>query len=367
MMFAKTRVVAVSAALLALSSAGTHAADVAPAALVNRTIGYVITSYHWAMFATKEAKECPEGMNDGPRGQYAALFPKDGTVRKVEDTVLRREAAIWFPTAEPDQFKFKEPVTKIAPGLNLDGKIGANDFESPDGEKGIDNQFNRVYGCVADMRPNGILDDFQNKMLQQYQFARMAIELTNVDSLVNDDDVTVTFYKVRDPLSRSAIDNQFLPYSSQRVDERWGKLFVHSMHGKIVSGVLTTEPGEIALPYHYNFSPRQYYRVRGARLKLNLTSESAKGLIAGYLDVASWYRAYNGALSTYTLSFGNQSSQSLYKAMSRLADGYPDPVTGINTALSMAQDVNLTQVFIKHAPLKISSSGAVPQTLARAR
>lgn len=355
-------------ALLALSSGAASASDaVAPPSLVNRTIGYVITSYHWAMYATKEATECPDGMNDGPRGQYAELFPKDGTVRKVEDTVLRREASVWFPTTEPEQFKFKEPVTKIAPGLNLDGKVDANDFDGANGEKGIDNQFNRVYGCVADMRPNGILDDFQNKMLQQYQFARMAIELTNVDSLVNDDDVTVTFYKVRDPLVRGAIEGQFLAYSSQRIDERWGKLFTHSMHGKIVNGILTTEPGEIALPYTYNFSPRQYYRVRGTQLKLNLTPESAKGLIAGYLDIASWYRAYNGALGTYTLSFGNQSSPSLYKAMNRLADGFPDAETGKNTAISMAQDVNLSQTFIKHAPLKVSSSDGVSQVAAQAR
>ena len=353
MMRFSSRIVMLLVAGCGLSSSAVHASDaVAPPSVVNRTIGYVMTSYHWALYATKEAKECPDGMNEGPRDQYAELFPKDGTVRKVEDTVLRREAAVWFPTAEPEKFKFKEPVTRIAPGLNLDGKVGANDFESPEGEKGIDNQFSRVYGCVADMRPNGVLDDFQNKMLQQYQYARMAFEISNVDSLANDDDVTVTFYKVRDSLTRAAIEGQFLPYGMQRVDERWGKVYTHSMHGKIVKGVLTTDPGEIVLPYTYNYSPRQYYRVRGAQLKLSLTPEAAKGFLAGYIDIASWYRAFNGALSTYTLSFVNQSSPSLYKAMSRLADGFADPETGRNTAISMAQDVNFTQTFISREPSK---------------
>jgi len=34
--------------------------------------------------------------------------------------------------------------------------------------------------------------------------------------------------------------------------------------------------------------------------------------------------------------------------MRRLADGYPDPKTGTNTAISSAALVEFTQVFIRH-------------------
>jgi hypothetical protein len=37
---------------------------------------------------------------------------------------------------------------------------------------------------------------------------------------------------------------------------------------------------------------------------------------------------------------------SLYKALRRLADGYPDPSTGANTAISSALHATFTQVYI---------------------
>jgi hypothetical protein len=50
--------------------------------------------------------------------------------------------------------------------------------------------------------------------------------------------------------------------------------------------------------------------------------------------------------STHHLSNGQISGISLYKALRRLADAYPDPDSGANTAISTALDVKMTQVFI---------------------
>jgi hypothetical protein len=41
------------------------------------------------------------------------------------------------------------------------------------------------------------------------------------------------------------------------------------------------------------------------------------------------------------------SSPSQYKALDRLADGYPDPKTGRNTAISAAVTVKFTQVYVQ--------------------
>ena len=48
-----------------------------------------------------------------------------------------------------------EVSSRIGDGFNLDGKVKANDFVSPDGEKGIDNALYRAWGCDAPWRGNG--------------------------------------------------------------------------------------------------------------------------------------------------------------------------------------------------------------------
>lgn len=355
------------AAVVLVTTLGLAAsAQAAETDLKNRTIGYVLNNYEWAFYTTEAKTECPDGLNDGPRAQYKQLFPADGTKRNVADTVLSREAAVWFPSTDPEPFTFKEAVSKVAPGLNLDGKVGPNDFESPTGEKGIDNNFYRVFGCVGDTRPGGSIYALGPAYMRKYNYARTLIELTNVDSLKNDDDVTVTTYRGLDFVLTDAGGTSYLPHGTERVDEQWGKKFVQTMRGKIVNGVLTTDPADIVIPYTYNYYPRTHYTFRGGVLKLNLTAEGAKGLLAGYVDVWSWYRAFNGALATYTLSFGDQSSPSLYRAMMRLADGFPD-AAGKNTAISAAQQVSFTQVYIKHKNPSVAANDAETRTTAQAR
>lgn len=341
--------------------------DGATSVIKDRTIGYVMTENHRAMYTTEKMTECPNGTNDGPREQYAKLYPKNSNKRTVAESDLVYEMDVWFPGSQPifDNLPYLEPVSKIAPGLNLDGKVGPNDFESPDGEKGVDNQLYRVLGCVADHRPGGSLYFFDNNYMRSHEYTRTLIELTNVDSLVNDDDVTVSIYRGLDRLLTDATGNPNLPYSTQRIDERWGKKFMQTMHGKIVNGVLTTAPADITKPYNYAFSDRGYYLMRGAQFRLNVTEEGAKGLFAGYLDIQSWYRALNGALGTHSLSYGKESSPSIYRALYRHADGYPDPETGKNTAISAVEEIIFKQTFIKHKSAKIASDDAAVRTTAQ--
>ena len=347
-----------AAALVACGISGAAFAEEAskPSAVKNRSIGYVMTAFHYAVQTSDNKAECPQGLNDGPREQYSALFPKDGTKRSVTDTDLFYESRVWFPSTEPEQFTFKEPVSKIAPGINLDGKVGANDFESPEGEKGIDNQMYRMMGCIEDYRPGGSLYHFTNYYMRVRKYMRVVIELTNVDSLVNDDDVTLTTYRGLDYLFVDASGNNYLPYGTQKLDQRWGKDFIRTAHGKIVNGVLTTEPAEMNLPYHYAFNDRGVIRMHGAQLKLKITDEQANGLWGGYIDTESWYRSLNEALGTHSLSYGRQAAPSMYRALNRLADGYPDPKTGKNTAISSAIDVSFRQVFIERDSKPVASN-----------
>jgi len=323
----------------------TAAAADAPA---SRTIAYVLTHRDWGVYQTLDAKEeCPNGQAEwGPREQFKALYIQDGKKRTLEESQLKQEAAIWFPTLEPDRFPYKEASGKIAYGLNLDGKTGDHDFTSPEGVPGIDNQLYRAIGCNDIFRgPTGIVYDISNQWMHTHNYNRLIIELTEVDSLSNDEDVVVTLYRGRDSLLMDGTGKRVIPGGTQRIDARWGKRFVRRMHGRIVNGVLLTEPTDLTLPYEVLVPLEEFYL--GARLQLKLSPDKAEGILAGYVNVDDWYRWFNKGWATVFQSYGRMASQSLYKKLRVLADGYPDPKTGENTAISMAAQLQFTQVFLE--------------------
>jgi hypothetical protein len=338
---------ALAFAIIGIQSA--PAADIGANALQNKTIGYVATDFHWAIYQTPSAKsECPNGLNEGPREQFSRLYPNHGKKHTLSETQLHLETETWFPSGAEDALPFHAATGRISYGLNLDGKVGANDFTSPDGEPGIDNQLFRVLGCVIGYRaPDGVEYIFGPKAIVDSAYNRTMIELTGVDSLINDEDVAVTVYRGLDRLLTDASGNKIMPGGSQRADMRWGRPFIQHYHGKIVDGVLTTEPGEFIFPWMTLRVPT-YERLHDMRMRLRLTASTAEGLIAGYADVETWYTQLIRNDSTHHLSNGQMSALSLHKALHQFADAYPDPKTGANTAISSALDVKFTQVFIQH-------------------
>lgn len=319
-------------------------------------MGFVLANYFFAMYTTDDKKECPDGINDGPMVQFEQLYPKDGPKRTVVDTELKREGGVWFPSLTPEPFKFKEPVTKVAPGLNLDGKIGPNDFTGPNGETGVDNQLYRVIGCIGDYRPRGSLRGFHNIYLQDRGYTRLLMEITNLDDLTNDDDVTVTMYRGLDRLLSDASGAEILPNGTERIDTRFGKKFIRSAHGRITNGVLTIDPADLNLPIIMAYDTRPLMTIRDSQFKLNITPDGAKGLWGGYFDVESFYSAINRAYATFHHNYGGQSIMSVYRALYRLADAHPDPKTGRNTAISGAVEIQFKQAFIEHAAPKVASA-----------
>jgi hypothetical protein len=344
---------------IALCAANGVSADAAPQ---ERRIAYALTSYTWEIYQVPGHKtECPDGFNDGPREQFAALFPDNGTKRKLVDTQLLRENQIWRPDTSPDVLPYKDAKGAISYGMNLDGEVSAGDFTSPDGETGVDNQMYRAVGCIANFNgAGGTLVQFTNQNLQKHLYNRVVIELTDVDSLTNDDSVTVTSYRGREPLMTNATGQGFLPGGTQTVDTRWGKSLIHAFKGRIVDGVLITEPGDFTWPASGGFEDTAVHKMRGMRLRLNLTPERAEGLMAGYADVETFHLMHNKVRSTHLQSYGQQPAASLYKAMYRLADGYPDPATGANTAISAAITAKFTQVFLRHPPQQTSMEAGKP-------
>ena len=338
---------------LACGSAAAQPLQEGGVPIKDRKIGYALTHKYWSVFETPGAKtECPEGFNDGPREQFKKLF-SDGKKRSIVEAQLKREGEQWHPTTEPEAFKFIEARGKVSYGLNLDGKVGAEDFNSPEGEPGIDNQLYRVIGCTGHYRTMGTINHFENLFMRSYDDARIVIELTEVDDLVNDNDVVVTTYRGSDGLLQDATGEGFIPGGTQRVDLRWGKEYVSKLKGKIVDGVLTTEAVDrVMLPWGVTFGTSGYHVFRGFQLKLKLDPEAAEGLMAGYVDVENFTHHLNTSWSTHHHSYGQLSSPSQYKAMNRLADSYPDAKTGKNTAISSAVTVKFTQVYVQQPDSK---------------
>lgn len=333
-----------------------------PSAPADGRIGYVMTDLYWSLYQTEDGgSECPSGFNSGPREQFEMLFPADQP-RTVVDTQLAREIETWHPTIEPDGFEFHVVEGDLSYGLDLDGSIDAADFMHPDGTPGIDNQVYRAVGCIIGFRgPDGVEFIFQNKAIADERYNRMMFELTGVDDLDNDDDVTVTLYRGLDRLLTDATGNEIMPGGSQRIDRRWGRELIRQTTGRITDGVLTTEPiADVVIPW-MNLSVPTVQVIRDFRLEVEVGPEGASGLIAGYADVDTFYYQLIRNDSTHHLSNGQISGISLYKALRRLADAYPDAATGENTAISTALDVRLVQVFI------VDEDGAPPASERGAR
>ena len=358
-----TRMLLAGFALATFTSGIAWSDDSAP---TDRSIAYAIYDIQWSLYQTKETKdECPSGLAQlGPREQFKAKF--SGVNQKLTDTQLVYESDIWFPSEQSDQFPFREAGGKIAIGLDLDGKTKLSDFTSPDGQPGIDNQLFRVIGCIGNFRDGSAILEADKHSLTNRGADQIVVELTDVDSLVNDDDVTITTYHGRDPLVRDATGATFQAGGTQRLDLRWGKNYIQQAKAKIVGGMLiTTAPmKDFFMPHEGIAEAAADEWMRDARFSLKLTPAKAEGLIAGYADVEAWYRARTRMWSTHHLSYGQQAQGSIYRELRKLADGFPDAQTGANTAISASYSVKMIQVRVIRPPKDVAekdSGHAYPQ------
>ncbi len=310
------------------------------------SIAYVLTNMSWAMQSTPGAAECPKGLNEGTREQFKQLFPDNGTKRSFESTQLRREIDGFHPTTAAEPFVYREGEGPVAPGLDLDGITGPEDFRSPDGHEGIENQMHRVLGCTANYRaPDGPIRFFEDEMVLRENYNRVVVQLRGVDSLKDDDAVDVRIFRGRDKVLVDAGGLKAVPGGTQRVDLRRGANYIRETRGRISGGVLRTEPVDLLYPWDVFYFPSDQYMYK-ARLELKLEPTAATGLIGGYADIETWYLHTIRNWGTHYQSYGNSSAPSIYKAMRRLADAEPDPQTGRNRAISGALATVFTQVNI---------------------
>jgi len=364
----------VCVAALTLSLGAFHA-QAAP----KKTLGFIVVDHSLATYETKYYEECPEGLALGnDELWWKALSPMDrdkltnGGLIEPVDPPRRPTAALRGPNNEDVCWNpeiVKDPPLRIVKGklgrgMNLDGtedgratsKSCAHEkFTTPDGVAKVDNQMYRMLGCIYGWRKGNYMEAHQNRERRDSSRGIILVEVVDVDSEVNDPDVTVTFHGTADILHKDST-GQILPWASYRVSDT--PHYGAKTKGKIVDGQLMSDPIDARLPlFGHNLTGDMVYR--DLRLQLNLTPAGTNkvhtGLIAGYRDFESWWD-YIRKIEFLTVT-GQWSCPAIYVAAQELADGYPDPTTGKCTAISEAQDIEAVPAFVVNADSAVAQVG----------
>jgi len=237
---------------------------------------------------------------------------------------------------------------RIGDGFNLDGNIGANDFVSPDGEKGIDNALYRAWGCDAPWRGNGnaTLDMRANDKMQEGLYT-MVIRVSGNQDPMNDGDATVEIGYSPDKIVKDARGGIAADYSYRILTStQYTKL-----KAKIKNGVVETEQVEHLhtprIAWFYDQTGDTNFSKGKIRLNMAANGLSATGLIGGYRN---WRDLY--AENTFAQDGGQQGIRehedhvSLYYALRRNADGMYNQKTGKFDGISTVYRIKASSAYV---------------------
>ncbi|NND69826.1 MAG: hypothetical protein HKN19_19710 [Halioglobus sp.] len=282
----------------------------------------------------------------------------------------------------PDpHYKLMTAADIVAFGIDLDGRHTTNsgtpekgscahdDFRGVGDRSGIDNQMARVVGCdgageqYAAADESGDLPSGESgvsEMMLQGGWAVLVV-LRDLDSYESDDHVEVGLYASADPIVLS-VKREAIPYATYASD--LDARFRGDTHGRIVDGVLITEPVDVR--FHWLVAGLHLERpLKNARLEVTFNEDGGlQGYLAGYTPVEAMYDINYGFRSAVTdtgepapekmkrvLSvLGNsvmgRTCHGAYAALYRFADADPDPVTGRCRSISTQYWIRATPAFV---------------------
>ena len=345
-----------------------------PAPPADGVMGFVVDGFVQPVIQGKDA--CPQGTALKLRDAYLATLPtaeRETLARKENEAEFTRrwQAYATGPggtnvCSQPDMFErplLRTVQSRYAQGLDLDagdtGEGCAHDsFQTPTGERGIDNQEYRVMGCTLEWRgTDGIKGDIASGMRQFIVSGEwtQVILLRGVDSLQNDPAVEVIYANTPD---RPVVDSKgrFLSGSSFTISDKAPRNR-NVLRGRIVNGVLTTEPADIVLTQTWGQGGardirgnRTKWDYRKARLRLAFQPDgSLRGIMGGYrplFDVIS--SPAIGGVGSATVA-GIDCAQNL-ATLRHYADGLKNPKTGKCEGISSAQAISAVPAFVNDVP-----------------
>jgi hypothetical protein len=342
-------------------------AGAAPEFIRDGTAGFVVEHIEYAL--AKQLADrvvCPDGRTPAPRKTDQRNQTRPPNVGP---------SACADPRAAGPDLSFRVAHGKNLKGFGIDldhrsstasdavqGACAHDDLVGMSGEQGIDNQFYRAVACVDGYQSNALGNSFATEMLSGSWGILIAV--TGIDDSRNDDDVDVGFFANADPIMLSP-NRQALPYATYAIHP--DPQLQARTKGRIVAGVLTTEPVDMRFLKVTNsmFLDRP---LLGAAAQLTLGDQGVlEGYLAGYTPVEAMYDlefAFRSARNAkgepasprlIALSSRGRSQNlhytcnGIYHALEQLADAHPDPATGKCTSISTQYRVRAIPAFVVEA------------------
>ena len=328
------------------------------------TWGFVVSVFHEDI-PDVAPEHCPDGMNLNEAeyfgidwGEVHEARQRLGSLQAAEDLMFPPDACR-DPLAQPDPGFITFDADVPLAGLDLDGvhstradgaQCAHDDFASPGGERGVDNQYWRLFGCTRGYQPDGNIQRNADSGSFIKEGIPILLEVTGVQDARNDDDVRVRFASSADIVTLDAA-SRAVPWTSMDLYE--DPAYVSEpTRGRIVDGVLTTEPVDVRLRYRQQVIDFEYY-FRGLQVRAEVLPDGGlQGMIGAYWDIDNMFKLRNDH-RTRNRHTGRAASDALgymcagmYHALRRVADGHPDPETGACTSVSTAYYFEATPAFV---------------------
>lgn len=366
------------AGLALFTLAGTAQVNADQMAFVqNGTAGFVVSHIQYALsHDAKDTGACPAGMTQGMQ-KPPDDAPEAEAKRFFSEAIAKNTCG--NPAAAGPDPNFRIVTGPKVPvfGIDLDGKdsklkgkpapgkCSHEDFVGMNGERGIDNQFFRVVGCSNSFQPTGLSNSWSTEMLTGAW--GILITVSGIDDIRNDDSVEVGFFANADPIELSSTRVP-LANATYAIDQ--DPRFQAKTHGRIINGVLTTDP--VNVRFHKVTNSIYVDRpLNDARVQLTIGEDgSLEGYLAGYTPVEEMYdlqygfrsgknakgepanpKAIAHTANGQAATLGH-SCNGAYHALYAMADGDRDPATGKCTSISTQYSIKAIPAFVVNAQTK---------------
>lgn len=340
-----------------------------PPVPANGDLGFILTSFTYPITQNKD--DCPNGLAGTIKENYLDTLPAAERARLSQPANAEQLKKLWqgwslgpnhtniCTNVElfPDRPLQKLFQGKVADGLDLDhGKPACahQEFTSPSGQRGIDNQAYRVMGCTRNYHgvdgSGGDVVKGYNMLLATGEHS-MVLLVQGVKNFAHQDKVTVILASTDDKPILDSHQN-FLTGVSYNVTHT--SAWRNVLHGQINKGILTTDAADIRLRRSFGHGglrgAKIEWDIHGARLQVSLLSDgSFKGILGGYQTPRSILSSTIAGGIGAALVAGLDCAAA-YNALVKYADGGRDPKTGQCTMDSTALDVGGISAFVFDTP-----------------
>lgn len=335
-----------------------------PRAVSAETRGFAINYFHIATH--HDQRNCPNGGNGGFGEARERAFRIRGFSQEKIDELLNgssldlnvknvlmvanrgvrngRPANIHhYPESQADP-QMELVAGPYGYGFNLDGKRGPQGFEDPEThQRGVDNELYRALGCFANYDISLPQRPFWEDSVWKSEFPTIKapawLFTVTADNFERGGPATVTMYRA---LSHLRLNKQGQAMSNLTYVADPNARHYGTFQGTLKDGVFTANDDGVPVKLDSQFPLYFNFELYDAQLRLRFAEDgSAAGYLGGYHPWIDYW-AMIGVVS----EMGMVDVTGGYYNLKKLADAYPDPETGENTAISSAFRVDAVPAFI---------------------